>query len=309
MSRPAARTSQTSPDAAKNRPKTGVKSPRSGRDLAWEWLKAIIWALAVALLIRQFLFQAFRIPTGSMKDTLLVHDFLFVNKFLYGAKTPDRLTIPFLNKTIAEDVPYLELPAIREPRQGDIIVFELPQDRSQDYIKRCVAVAGDTVAVHDGVLHVNGAIYESNFAVDDGDHSCVPTWRNRDGCPEPHSRLDPASMLRGPHNREFGPVVVADGHLFMMGDNRYNSMDSRYWGQLPVELVKGKAEIIYWSYENVFFWPRWDRLLRLIDLPPDQAWLQPTVRLVVIGLIGWGIWRWRRRSRTRAQEGSAANGA
>ena len=308
MSRPAARASQASPDAAKNRQKTGVKNPRSGRDLAWEWLKAIIWALAVALLIRQFLFQAFRIPTGSMKDTLLVHDFLFVNKFLYGAKTPERLTIPFLNKTL----PRTALPrAARHPRAapGGHHRLRVPQDRSQDYIKRCVAVAGDTVAVHDGVLHVNGAIYESNFAVDDGDHSCVPTWRNRDGCPEPHSRLDPASMLRGPHNREFGPVVVAEGHLFMMGDNRYNSMDSRYWGQLPVELVKGKAEIIYWSYENVFFWPRWDRLLRLIDLPPDQAWLQPTVRLVVIGLIGWGIWRWRRRKGPRDQEGAASTEA
>jgi signal peptidase I len=279
-----------------------VKTERSPRRVAWEWLKAIIWALAVALLIRQFLFQAFRIPTGSMKDTLLVHDFLFVNKFIYGAKTPDRLTIPFLNATLAESVPYLKLPAVREPQQGDIIVFELPQDRSQDYIKRCVAVAGDTVQVSDGILRVNGMVYESNFADRDGDHSCIPYWRERDNCPEPRSRLDPASMIRGPFNREFGPVVVEDGHLFMMGDNRYNSMDSRYWGQLPLELVKGKAEIIYWSYDRVFFWPRWERLLQLIDLPPGRGWLQHLVRLVVIGLIGWSIWHYRRRDRRKAAE-------
>ena len=283
-------------------PKKGVKVQRSPGRVVWEWVKAIAWALAVALLIRQFLFQAFRIPTGSMKETLLVHDFLFVNKFLYGAKTPDRLTVPFLNKTLADSVPYLKLPAIRQPKQGDIIVFELPQDRSQDYIKRCVAVAGDTVQVREGILSVNGQVYESNFAQDDGDHSCVPTWRNRDACPLPHSRLDPASLLRGPFNREFGPIVVKPGNLFMMGDNRYNSMDSRYWGQLPLELVKGKAEIIYWSYERVFFWPRWERLLKLIDLPPGRGWIQVAVRLLVLGLIGWGAWRYWFRQRRRPSE-------
>jgi len=281
--------------------KKGVKASRTPQQVAWEWIKAIAWALAVALLIRQFLFQAFRIPTGSMKDTLLVHDFLFVNKFLYGAKTPDRLTIPFLNKTLAEGVPSLQLPAFRQPRQGDIIVFELPQDRSQDYIKRCVAVAGDTVRVHDGVTTVNGQVYESNFAEYGGDHSCVPTWRDRDKCPLPHSRLDPASLLRGPYNREFGPVVVKPDHLFMMGDNRYNSMDSRYWGQLPVELIKGKAEIIYWSYDKVLFWPRWERLLKIIDLPPGRGWLQPVVRLVVLALIGYSIWHYRRRDKQRQE--------
>lgn len=280
--------------------KARVKVTRSPGRVAWEWVKAIAWALAVALLIRQFLFQAFTIPTGSMKDTLLVHDFLFVNKFLYGAKTPDRLTIPFANVTLAEGVPYLKLPGFRQPRQGDIIVFELPQDRSQDYIKRCVAVAGDTVMVRDGILRVNGEVYESNFAEYGGDHSCVPSWRDRDQCPLPHSRLDPAGLLRGPFNREFGPEVVKDGHLFMMGDNRYNSMDSRYWGQLPVELIKGKAEIIYWSYERVFFWPRWERLLKLIDLPPGRGWLQPLVRLLVLGLIGWAIWRYQIQPRRRA---------
>ncbi|MDY0108992.1 MAG: signal peptidase I [Candidatus Krumholzibacteria bacterium] len=274
-----------------------VKTERSWRGTALDWLKAIAWALAVALLIRQFFFQAFRIPTGSMKETLQIHDYLFANKFLYGAKTPDRLVIPLLNKTLIDGLPQLRLPAIRQPRQGDIIVFEFPEDRNQDYIKRCVAVAGDTVLVRDGILTVNGSIYESNFAVYGGDHSCVPHWREPGRCPPPHSLLDPVSYQRGIYNRQFGPYVVPAGHLFMMGDNRYNSMDSRYWGPLPRELIKGKAEIIYWSFENTFFIPRWERLLLLIDLPPGRAWIQTVVRIAVLSLIAGGIVFYRRRSR------------
>lgn len=267
------------------------------RGTALDWIKAIGWALAVALLIRQFFFQAFRIPTGSMKETLQIHDFLFANKLIYGPKTPDRLVIPFLNKTLIEDLPHLKLPALRQPRQGDIIVFEYPEDRNQDYIKRCVAVAGDTVQVKDGVLHVNGRIYESNFAEHGGDHSCVPFWRERDRCPEPRSLLDPNSLRMGPFNQNFGPLVVPADHLFMMGDNRYNSMDSRYWGPLPVALIKGKAEVIYWSYERTFFIPRWERLLLLIDLPPDRAWLQPTVRILFVLLLAGSVLYYRRRGR------------
>jgi len=276
-----------------------VKTRRQWRAVTWEWLKAIAWALAVALVIRQFLFQAFTIPTGSMKDTLLVHDYLFVNKFLYGAKTPDRLVIPFVKKTLIDDLPHLQLPAIRQPRQGDIIVFEYPEDRNTDYIKRCVAVAGDTVLVREGILTVNGRVYESNFADRGGAHSCVPRWRDRAACPEPHSLLDPLSLGKGVYNREFGPLAVPPGHIFMMGDNRYNSLDSRYWGPLPLELVKGKAEIIYWSYEHTFFIPRLERLLKLVDLAPGRQWLQPVVRIGVVLLIAGSVVYYRRRERHR----------
>ncbi|HOX25069.1 MAG TPA: signal peptidase I [Candidatus Krumholzibacteria bacterium] len=279
-----------------------VKVERRWRAVAWEWLKAIAWALAAALLIRQFLFQAFRIPTGSMKNTLLIHDYLFVNKFIYGAKTPDRIVIPFAGKTLVDDIPHVRFPAVREPRQGDIIVFEYPENRNVDYIKRCVAVAGDTVLVRAGVLTVNGAVYESNYADRDGDHSCIPHWRERDSCPEPRSLLDPVSLGKGPYNREFGPLVVPPGHLFMMGDNRYNSQDSRYWGALPVELVKGKAEIIYWSFENTFFIPRFERLLKLIDLAPGRQWVQAAVRIGVALVILASIVYYRRRERRHARE-------
>ena len=118
---------------------------RGGRpfgQIVREYAKAIGTALVIALLLRQFVFQAFRIPTGSMLETLQIGDFLFVNKFLYVAKTPERISLGSM--TLVSGLPVLKFPAIREPRQGDIIVFEFPQDRNLDYIKRCVAVAGDS---------------------------------------------------------------------------------------------------------------------------------------------------------------------
>lgn len=328
------KSSEQQGDRAARRRAERDKTPRvknSWRDGLLEWIKAIAWALGVALLIRQFLFEAFTIPSGSMKNSLLVHDFLFVNKFLYGAKTPERLTIPFVNKTIVDGLPYLELPAIREPEQGDIIVFLPPGEEHQAFIKRCVATAGDTVLVRNGVLTVNGEIYESNFADKDGDHSCLPpftlqepSWDEKravpgierryrqlrprfeaesfpaDDCPTPKTRRDYLVYSpRGPLN-DFGPFVVSPDHVFMMGDNRYNSSDSRRFGEVPVDRLRGKAEIIYWSYERLFLWPRWERLLMLIDVPPGWGWLQPLVRLIVLGLIGWGVWRYRRKRRAAA---------
>jgi signal peptidase I len=242
--------------------------PRSFKATVIEYTKAIGTALVIALLLRQFIFQAFRIPTGSMLETLQIGDFLFVNKFLYGAKTPERIRLG--SATLFKDLPVLKLPAIREPRQGDIIVFEFPRDRNLDYIQRCVAVAGDTVAVREGVLYVNSEIYESNFADLDGDHSCVPSWTNPDECPEPRTKHDQASYVSNrrnhfwPWDKSLEPYVVPEGHIFMMGDNRYNSMDSRYWGPLDVSLIKGKAMFIYWSWNGEKHLPRINRMGDLI---------------------------------------------
>jgi hypothetical protein len=156
------------------------------------------------------------------------------------------------------------------------------------------------VLVRDGVLTVNGAVYESNFADFDGDHACVPGWDELgESCPPPHARREYRKFGANPRNRDFGPVVVEEDHIFMMGDNRYNSEDSRYWGQLPVENIKGRAEIIYWSYESIFFFPRFERLLMLIDLPPGRAWQQHLVRIVVIGLIAGTVVYYRRRDRRK----------
>ena len=241
-----------------------AKPPKSKQNVFVEYAKAIGTALVIAMLLRQFIFQAFRIPTGSMLETLQIGDFLFVNKFLYGAKTPDRIRIGKL--TLVDDLPVLQLPAIRPPRQGDIIVFEYPRDRNLDYIKRCVAVAGDTVAVKDGVLSVNGQIYESNFGDRDGDHSCVPDWQGGENCPPPRTKHDQSAYLGNSRNHAWPwagmpqTYVVPEGHIFMMGDNRYNSLDSRYWGALDVNLIKGKAMFLYWSWDKDRHLPRLNRI-------------------------------------------------
>lgn len=196
-------------------------------------------AVILALCIRTFVVQAFRIPSGSMEDTLLVGDFLLVNKFIYGAK------IPFTN---------IRLPALSEPKPGDIIVFStrgIPGlEQNKDFIKRCIAVGGQKIEIRDKVVYVDGK-----------------------RVPDPpmakhiHNQILPREL--SPRDN-FGPVRVPQGYLFMMGDNRDNSRDSRYWGWLPQENVKGKALIIYWSWNNNAHWydlvhkVRWGRIGRLI---------------------------------------------
>jgi signal peptidase I len=225
----------------------------------WEYVRTIGLAILLALFIRQFLVQAFRIPTGSMERTLLVGDFLFVNKFVYGARTPDRIRL--FGHDLVDGLPVLKLPAFGQPRQGDIIVFEYPRDRDLDYIKRCVAVAGDVVEMRGGILYVNDEIYESNFGERDGDHSCVPDPLRADGCPPPRAYHDPERIGKGSRfNQDFPAHVVPPGHIFMMGDNRYNSLDSRFWGDLDLELVKGKAMFIYFSWDQERHLPRLGRI-------------------------------------------------
>ena len=130
-------------------------------------------------------------------------------------------------------------------QQGDVIVYRRPGDRAGTHVHRCVAVAGDTVAVHEGVMRVNGRIYES--ALDDprADHGCVEGGGAN--CPEPHTLHDEQARGRSPRSLEYGPTVVPAGHVFVAGDNRFNSADSRYWGPLPDDHVIGRVGFIYWS--------------------------------------------------------------
>jgi signal peptidase I len=190
-----------------------------------EYLEAILVAVALALVIRTFAFQAFRIPSGSMEDTLLVGDYLFVTKFLYGAE------IPFTGGA--------RLPAIRQPERGDIIVFRFPEDPSQDYIKRCVGTPGDTIAVRDKILYVNG---EAQV--------------------EPFTKHSDRRIRAGVDT--FGPVTVPEGKYFMMGDNRDNSRDSRMWGFLDHSLIRGKALFIYFSWDATHTRPRFSRIFDII---------------------------------------------
>ena len=211
------------------------------RSIVREYVEAALWAVVLTLVLRAFVIQAFRIPSESMVPTLLKGDFLFVNKFEYGPKLPNT---------------HVRLPGLRGPRTGDIIVFQWPVDPSQDYIKRCVATGGQTVEVRDKVVYVDGtpsAIADRHAYHADPSVSCGGM-----GGPYPED----AALQSCRDN--FGPFRVPPGYLFMMGDNRENSSDSRVWGTVPMDYVKGRAMFIYWSWDGARFMPRWERLLRIL---------------------------------------------
>jgi len=206
---------------------SGPPSPPPRKRSVWrEYVEAFAMAAVLALFIRTFILQGYRIPSPSMEQTLLVGDWLFVNKFLFGAE------IPFTGG--------VRLPALRQPHRGDIIVFKFPKNPKEDYIKRCVAVEGDTVLYRDKVLYVNGQRQEEPFA------------RFADG------------SRQSPMRDSYGPVVVPPGHLFMMGDNRDRSSDSRFWGFLDKRLIRGKALFIYFSWDGERKGIRFKRILDLI---------------------------------------------
>jgi signal peptidase I len=196
--------------------------------IAKEYAEAIIIAILIALFIRTFIVQAFKIPSGSMKPTLVVGDHILVNKFTYGVK------IPFVRNTL---IP------VGEPARGDIVVFIYPEDRSKDFIKRVIAVGGDTVQIRNKQIYVNGSIYRDNVGVYVDD------------------RIIPGSMQ--PRDN-FGPVKVPPGHLFVMGDNRDQSYDSRFWGFVELKDVMGKAFIIYWSWDGEGSSVRWERIAKIL---------------------------------------------
>ena len=201
-----------------------VARPRK-KSLVREYAEAIFIAVLLALLIRQFAVQAFTIPSGSMTDTLLIGDYILVNKFLYGAE------VPFIDK---------HLPGFRDPARGDIIVFKYPNDESRDFIKRIIAVGGDTVQVRDNRVYLNGK-------------------------PQDEPYVHPGSFRSAPSNHcgylyACEPLTVPPGSYFVMGDNRDNSQDSRYWGFVKSAKIRGKAFLIYWSWDGDHHWLRWRRL-------------------------------------------------
>lgn len=210
-----------------------VKKPLKSKSR--EWTESIIVALVLALIIRSFIVQAFKIPSGSMEDTLLVGDHLLVSKFIYG------MQIPFTDKRFL---------TFRHPRQGDVIVFEFPEDRNKnyfarrDFIKRVVGTPGDVVEVREKQVFVNGVKYE------------LPQ--------EIHKEADLIPAESSP--RDFmKPVTVPAGSYFVMGDNRDRSYDSRFWGFVTDPEIKGKAFIKYWSWDSERHLPRITRIGGLIN--------------------------------------------
>jgi signal peptidase I len=194
-----------------------------------EYAEALILAVILALFIRTFVVQAFKIPSGSMKPTLLIGDHILVNKFIYGVK------IPFLNITL---IP------IKNPKRGDIVVFKFPEDPKKDFIKRVIAVGGDTIQIHNKKVYINDKPVEDPYGTYLDPH-CIP------GAAQPRDNL--------------GPVTVPPHSLFVMGDNRDHSYDSRFWGFVDLKAIKGKAFIIYWSWNKENTGIRWRRLGHLID--------------------------------------------
>ena len=279
-----------------------------------EYSESLFVALAIALVIRALVIYPFRIPTGSMEDSLLVGDFLLANKFVYGIRSPDWIGIPYTK--IGFKIPFFRTPGFRKPQQGDVVIFKYPRDDMLNYIKRCIATSGDTVEIRDKRVFVNGhrfanplhskfidgRIYPDGFREP---NIFPPESGNRDNygpvrVPAPGDTLHFSKENRNAWFENLQIVlyeghkitlsrqgqtthltvnnqdrwttairmydladfsvdgtplnqlvyVVKNRHYFMMGDNRDNSLDSRYWGFLPERNVVGEGLIIYWSWDS-----------------------------------------------------------
>lgn len=192
----------------------------------WEYTEAIITALILALIIRAYVVQAFKIPSGSMIPTLLIGDHILVNKFIYGTN------IPFSDKRIL---------IFKKPEKGDIIVFKYPENPKRDFIKRVIATEGDVIEGKNKLIYVNGMPLN-----------------------EPYIQHSDGRVLLDKRD-QFGPEEVPKGKMFVMGDNRDQSYDSRYWGFVDMNEVLGKAFILYWSWNKEKHWIRFNRIGRLIE--------------------------------------------
>jgi signal peptidase I len=196
-----------------------------------EYVEPIVIAILIALFIRTFVVQAFKIPSSSMEPTLQVGDYILVTKFLYGVR------IPYTNTKFFQ---------FAKPKRGDVVVFIFPKDRSKDFIKRVIATGGEKIEILQNKIYVNDRVIEDPWG-----HFGKSDW---------------TKYLQA--MERFGPVVVPKDSLFVLGDNRDNSQDSRFWGFVHVNAVKGKALVIYFSWNGEADGPldkvRWVRLAKLI---------------------------------------------
>jgi signal peptidase I len=214
-----------------------MSGPTFQKSTLREYFESIVVAVILALFVRTFVFQAFKIPTGSMKPNLLVGDHLLVNKFMFAP------TASPIEKAI--------LP-MRDVRRGDILVFKFPEEPERDFIKRTIGLPGETVELRNQTVFINGQALAENYTA-----YLFP--------PADDTQTDGFDI-----RRKYGPVTVPEGHYFMMGDNRDDSQDSRFWGFLPAHYVKGRALFIYWSFDvpddgsSAGFAPRWGRLFHQI---------------------------------------------
>ncbi|HJV66316.1 MAG TPA: signal peptidase I [Geomonas sp.] len=203
--------------------------PVKGKHIVREYVESILIAVLLAMVIRTFIVQAFKIPSGSMEDTLAIGDHILVNKFIYGSK------IPFTNTRLLK---------IRDPQRGDVIVFEYPEDPSKDFIKRVIGTPGDTVQVINKRVYVNGKLYANPHEV----------HKESDTIPKEMNPRDFTDQIKVPANS-----------YFVMGDNRDRSYDSRFWGFVSMDKIKGLAFIKYWSWDSEKFRVRFKSIGKLID--------------------------------------------
>lgn len=231
-------------------PDRAARPAKSTSQSAREWIKSIAIALVIWFFLRALLVEAFRIPSGSMENTLLIGDFLFVNKALYGAE------IPVVKK---------RLPGFREPDRFDIVVFDSPEEPGVNVVKRVVGMPGDTLAMSDNVLYLNGNRLDEphatqGSATEDPEDPRMRAWQI-------HYLVQRDARTYRPTLKNWGPVVVPPDSFFVMGDNRDNSYDSRYWGFLGRDRIDGRPLFIYYSYDRQGLLPlpfltsvRWNRL-------------------------------------------------
>jgi signal peptidase I len=204
-------------------------APVKKKHIVREYAESIIIAVILALIIRTFVVQAFKIPSASMEDTMLIGDHLLVNKFIYGIK------IPFVDGRFLK---------IRDPQRGDVIVFEYPEDPSKDFIKRVIGTPGDTIQVINKKVYVNGKLYVNPHEV--------------------HKEPDMIPEAQNPRDN-MQPIKVPENSYFVMGDNRDRSYDSRFWGFVKIDKIKGLAFIKYWSWDGEKHRVRWNRIGRSIQ--------------------------------------------
>lgn len=208
----------------------------------WEWIRSLAVAVVLFLIVRTFVVEAFRIPTSSMEHTLLVGDFLLVNKAVYGAEIPGT---------------HVHLPAFDEPHRGDVVVFNPPHEPTKNYVKRLVGEPGDTLEMKDKVLYRNGAPVDEPYVqyLDQTGDAVHPNmaWQS-------NHLIASTSRAYHPTRDNWGPLVVPPGQYFMLGDNRDNSEDSRYWGFVPRAAIHGRPWFVYYSFRS--------------SASPDVPWLR-----------------------------------
>ena len=205
-----------------------------------ELTEAIVIALVLAIIIRTFIVQAFKIPSSSMEDTLLVGDHILVSKFSYGIQVPK----PAIIQVFGLSIPFFETelkPVWGEIKRGDVIVFRFPLDRTKDYIKRVIGLPGDRIEIKNKKIFINDKPWDDPYGVFKGG-------------------IEYDSMRAN----YFGPYTVPEGYVFVMGDNRDRSYDSRFWGPVPIKDIKGRAFLIYWSWNSNEHTVRFNRIAMLI---------------------------------------------